>query len=146
MRRLFLAVLLGEAPPGLSHSDIIQGLALLAMLANAAYVARLLCIALILTFFPNDPAAQRQARTVLDTSTQWAGDDRLLAMSNGILGVALGASSGAATPLRPTLSVEPRPTLSAQPSRESQALESVEAGQGGADLPVVPEDLARLAG
>ncbi|PSC68341.1 Photosystem I reaction center subunit chloroplastic [Micractinium conductrix] len=54
-QRLFLLVLAADPPPGLTEADLIHGLALLATLFNAAYVSRLLALALIRSFAPALP-------------------------------------------------------------------------------------------
>ena len=86
---LMLRVLLGGAPPGLSHTDATQGLAFLAMLFNATSVARLLCPALGAAFCAGDGEGQAAAAALLKDPARWAADDRLVALASELLSEAL---------------------------------------------------------
>ncbi|KAL4458444.1 hypothetical protein ABPG75_013309 [Micractinium tetrahymenae] len=100
VQRLFLLVLASDLPPGLGEADAINGLALLSVLINASYVARLLALALIRTFHPSPPGAgalpAEAALLGRGSAMRWAADDRTLQLGLGILGVALGAGSTSA--------------------------------------------------
>ncbi|KAL4854992.1 hypothetical protein ACK3TF_004458 [Chlorella vulgaris] len=127
VRRLFLAVLAhladrGNDSSGGSEADIITVLAFIAVVCNAAYVARLLAIALMRTFHPVQAA--RSEAALLEHPNRWALDDRMLHLFTGILGVAIGSSAtGSGGPLTPRNNgMTPRHRPSWEGSRHSVAV------------------------
>lgn len=90
VQRLFLSVLASDPPPGLSPADVINGLAVVAVCSNAAYVMRLLAIALVRAFRPTGAAS---ADALLQAPTRWAVDDHALQLVTGLLGMAIGTSA-----------------------------------------------------
>jgi hypothetical protein len=67
-------------------------------------VVRLLCIALIRTFYANSADAAAAEAALMDHAQRWSLDDRTLQVFTGILGVAIGSSAtGSGGPMTPRL-------------------------------------------
>lgn len=100
MQSLLLSVMLSPPPSGASQADLVLGLALLALLANAGYLARLQCITLVQAFYAGDAAAQDHVRCLLEEPTRWALDEQLMELMGGVLGLALGATCASQPPAK----------------------------------------------
>ncbi|KFM23698.1 hypothetical protein F751_0912 [Auxenochlorella protothecoides] len=93
-QHLFLSVLSqGTSTDSRAGPDTILGVTFLAMLFNAAYVVRLLCVALVQAFSPDDMEALAHA-SMLSDSTRWAVDEQLMVLCSDMMAAALYPDSG----------------------------------------------------
>ncbi|KAL6770813.1 hypothetical protein ACKKBF_B32780 [Auxenochlorella protothecoides x Auxenochlorella symbiontica] len=93
VRHLFLTVLAQGGAAEESSTDAILGVTFLAMLFNATYVVRLLCVALVQAFSPEDVEALAHA-SMLSDSTRWAVDEQLMVLCSDMMAAALYPDSG----------------------------------------------------
>ncbi|KAL6769893.1 hypothetical protein ACKKBG_A32775 [Auxenochlorella protothecoides x Auxenochlorella symbiontica] len=93
-QHLFLSVLSqGTSTDSRAGPDTILGVTFLAMLFNAAYVVRLLCVALVQAFSPDDMEALAHA-SMLSDSTRWAVDEQLMVLCSDMMAAALYPDNG----------------------------------------------------